>query len=114
VEKNNYFDLDIADRPIPTGIITSIHNQLRDDSDVVAGTGAVVAGAVGTVTFCLSESTLTPVTDGSVGAVTPFITLFSPETPKDGKVTPMRTFCLKVDGGLPIMGPGVPGPSGPV
>jgi hypothetical protein len=116
VEKNDYFDLDIAAAAIPIGMMMSIHNQFMDESDVAGAVaaGAVAAGAVGTVTFCLSESTLTPVTDGSVGAVTPFITLFSPETPKDGKVTPMRTFCLKVDGGLPIMGPGVPGPSGPV
>jgi len=65
-----------------------------DESDVAGAAGAVAAGVFGTVTFCLSESTLTPVTDGSVGAVTPFITLFSPETPKDGKVTPVVKFCV--------------------
>ena len=72
-------------------MITSIHSQFIDESE---DAGAVAAGAVGTVTFCLSESTLTPVTDGSVGAVTPFITLFSPETPKDGRLTPLSKFCV--------------------
>ena len=62
-----------------------------DESDAA---GAVAAGAVGTVTFFLSESTLTPVTDGSVGTVKSFIMLFSPETPKDGKVTPVVKFCV--------------------
>jgi hypothetical protein len=104
-------DLDIATTPaITIGIITSTHSQFKEES-FVAG---VVTGTDGTITFCLSESTLTPVTDGSVGSFTPFVTLFSPETLKDGKVTPMRTFCVKVGEGLPIMGPGPPGPPGPV
>jgi hypothetical protein len=103
----NYLDLDIAAAAIPIGMIMSIHNQFMDESDAA---GAVAAGAVGTVTFCLSESTLTPVTDGSVGAVTPFITFSNPDIPNFGKVTPLRTFCLKVGGGLTTRGPGPPGP----
>ena len=92
---------------------TSIHSQFIDDSDVAGAAGA--AGTDGNVTPCFKESVVTPVTAGRFGTVTLFITLFRPETPKDGNVTPMRIFCLKVGGGLPIMGPGVPGPDdGPV
>jgi len=82
---------DAAAATMPIGIMMSIHNQFMDESD---DAGAVAAGAFGTVTFFLNDSTLTPVTDGSVGAATPFITLFIPETPKDGKVTPLSKFCV--------------------
>jgi hypothetical protein len=105
VEKSDYLDLDIAAAPaIPIGIIISIHNQFIDESSFgVAGVAAT--GTAGTVTFCLSESMLTFVTAGSVGNVTPFVTFSKPVTRRVGKVTPLRTFCLKVDGGLTTPGP---------
>lgn len=93
--KSDYLGLDIAAAPaIPIGMTMSSHNQFIDESVVAVAVGVATAGTEGTVTFCLSESTLTPVTDGSVGAVTPFIKLFSPETLKDGKVTPVVKFCV--------------------
>jgi len=70
----------------------SIHNKFMDESGVV-DVGAEAAGTDGTVTFCLSESTLRPVTDAD-GAVTPFVMSFTPETLKVGKVIPLSKFCV--------------------
>ena len=71
-------------------MIMSSHIQFMDESD---GAGVVVTCTDGTVTFCFSESTLTPVTDAD-GAVTPFVMLFAPEIPKVGKVIPLSKFCV--------------------
>jgi hypothetical protein len=113
-------DFDIATAAIPTGMITSTHNQFKDDSGVadvfvddVADVfvddvaGVFVDGIDGTVTFCMSESKLTPVIDGSVGAVTPFIIFSKPVRFRRGKVTPVKTF-----GGGPGSPPGSPASSG--
>jgi hypothetical protein len=91
VEKSDYLDLDIEAAAMPIGMTRSIHSQFIDDSDVAGAAGAVAAGAVGTVTFCLSESILTPVTDGSV---TLFVMFSKPVIRRVGKVTPLRKFCV--------------------
>jgi hypothetical protein len=119
-------DFDIATAAIPTGMITSTHNQFKDDSDVadvfvddvfvddvfvddVFVDDVFVDGTDGTVTFCPSESKLTPVIDGSVGAVTPFIIFSKPVRFRRGKVTPVKTFGEGPGPGSP---PGSPASSG--
>jgi hypothetical protein len=123
-------DFDIATAAIPTGMITSTHNQFKDDvfvddvfvddvADVFVDDVAdvfvddvFVDGIDGTVTFCPSESKLTPVIVGSVGSVTPFIIFSKPVRFRRGKVTPLRTFGEGSGPGSPPGSP--PGPPGPM